>query len=371
MSYRGSAQGVPVSAGAHDLNDFEQRFADALAAEDAALEDRAHEARAYFDSLPNFQYEDVVGAGAFGVALRVRQIDSAGRSRKLIIKRARHHDRWDELRNEISIMARLNGSAHIARVIAYKEDVEDEVLHRRLRFRLARRLINRIRRRPPHFLAGLAGPTLVLEYLENGSVDRLLEKIQMVNQTIPNRILWSIFLCSAPALEEIKETGPPTANFCHGDMHGGNILFGSTGDFPEHAVIPPAKLIDFGLARQVGAISTPRNLMDVGKAIMWLILGEMVPLEIFPVEHLGIATRGGSLLGDGFSAQHPAIDLELRDLLVRCLADSAWDRPQLAEVLEAGKDAVRRKDAAFYGPLATQESDDAIRRFVQELIYNA
>ncbi len=199
---------------------------------------------------------------------------------------------------------------------------------------------------------------------------------------------------TAPELEEIVEIGPvPYANYCHGDMHPGNstslanhhtehltsglkltqsipVLFGATGDFPEHAIIPPAKLIDFGLAIQ-DATSVMRNIMDISKNIMWLILLRLSPLGRLPIDHQGVYTLGLPLLAPQFLEQHPTLDLDLRDLLIRCLAADPMQRPSLPELLQAAKSAVRRKDANFYGPAAPQESDGAIRRFVQEYIYDA
>ncbi|KAI0903191.1 kinase-like domain-containing protein [Ustulina deusta] len=381
----------PDGSGGMGFN-IELLIAERRRADEAEIRVRAEEARRYFNNLPNFRYEDLVASGAYGVALRVRHTSTTGRSRKLIVKRARSNRLARELRDEIDVMSKLNGSAHIASVIAYRDDLVDE--HQQRRFKFLRRVIKRFRRkRPSNFLAGLTGPTLILEYLPNGTVNQFRVKVRNKaiedgSVAIPNRILWSIFLClvracvamnhppnqppgTAPELEEIVEIGPvPYANYYHGDMHPGNILFGATGDFPEHAVIPPAKLIDFGLAIQ-DATSVMRNIMDISKNVMWLILLRLSPLGRLPIDHQGVYTLGLPLLAPQFLEQHPTLDLDLRDLLIRCLAADPMQRPSLPELLQAAKSAVRRKDASFYGPAAPQESDGAIRRFVQEYIYDA
>ncbi|KAI0973715.1 kinase-like domain-containing protein [Xylaria arbuscula] len=370
-------------------------MSDRLAVGATDLDRVAKEARDYFNGRPEFHYEDMVAAGAYGVALCVVYNASSGRPRRLIVKRARNEAFAEELLTEIDIMSKLNGSAHIASVVGYKDDRHSEEQQpQRRRFSGLGMLITTMRRTPRHppqppsdFLDGLYGPTLVLEYLENGTLDRLRDHVQHANEAMPNRILWSIFLCliracaamndisnrppgSTPELEEIQESLGPRVGVHHGDMHPGNILFGDAGDFPEHAVIPPAKLIDFGLATE-DAAGNPRNVMDAARNMVWLILRRLAPMSFDPVYHQGILTVGAILLGEEFLEQYPTLDLELRDLVVRCLAIRPRDRPLLSDLLQTAKQAVATKGEAFYGPLAPQESDVTIRNFVQEHIYDA
>ncbi|KAI1296239.1 kinase-like domain-containing protein [Xylaria venustula] len=392
------SHGSAAVAGA--LNDgldaFEHIIPDRLPEEATGLDHVAKEVRDYFNGLPEFQYEYMVGVGGYGVALCVRHTTSSERSRRLIVKRARHEAFADDLRNEIDIMSKLNGSAHIAGVVGYKDDreIENQQPQRR-RLRLLRRLATSLSREPRRhhpqpssdFLIGLSGPTLVLDYLENGTLDRLLSKLQQANKAVPNRVLWSIFLCliracaamndlsnrpnsNAPELEEIEERQGPRVSVHHGDMHLGNILFGDAGDFPEHAVIPPAKLIDFGLAIEHAA-ANPLNVMDAAKNMVWLVLRRLTPIGLNSVIHQEILTLGVMLLGNKFLEEYPTIDLELRDLVVRCLAMRPGDRPLLSDLLRTAKHAVATKGEAFYGPLVPQESDATIQSFVQEHIYDA
>jgi hypothetical protein len=39
------------------------------------------------------------------------------------------------------------------------------------------------------------GPLLITEHLDNGSLQRLIDRSKKVDYDIPNRILWRIFLC--------------------------------------------------------------------------------------------------------------------------------------------------------------------------------
>lgn len=89
----------------------------------------------------------------------------------------------------IGYMQKLNGGAHIASVIATSQDVPQQRA-----LELFSRL-PRFRRRRRNFLIGLPGPTLVLEYLENGTLTSLRERLKLWGQTIPNRLLWKWYLC--------------------------------------------------------------------------------------------------------------------------------------------------------------------------------
>ncbi len=55
-----------------------------------------------------------------------------------------------------------------------------------------RRLISRPRNR---FLVGLSGPVVAMEYLENGTFMRLMDRARTSDIHLPNRMLWRLFLC--------------------------------------------------------------------------------------------------------------------------------------------------------------------------------
>ncbi|TGJ80931.1 hypothetical protein E0Z10_g7840 [Xylaria hypoxylon] len=203
------------------------------------IQERVRETREYFETVPDFKFEDFVGNGAYGITVRVRQRGfGLRRSRRLIVKRPLNDRVAGELSNEILAMSRLSGSAHIANIIAHNDN---NPLPPSRRFKRLRRIINRFRRQPPsNLLAGLAGPTLVLEYLENGSLSQLRQRLEYERRVIPNRVLWPIFLClvracvamkyppytlpdSKPKLEEVPLTLPDRVpdGILHGDMHAG------------------------------------------------------------------------------------------------------------------------------------------------------
>lgn len=44
-------------------------------------------------------------------------------------------------------------------------------------------------------LIGLTGPVLAMEFLENGTWGQIMNRILREDIHLPNRMLWSIFLC--------------------------------------------------------------------------------------------------------------------------------------------------------------------------------
>lgn len=65
-------------------------------------------------------------------------------------------------------------------------------------------------------------------------------------------------------LETITKDAP--LNLVHGDLHGENVMIGKQYDvpaFPEHALLPPMKLIDLGEASQGGPGAASENINKV------------------------------------------------------------------------------------------------------------
>lgn len=67
----------------------------------------------------------------------------------------------------------------------------------------------------------------------------------------------------------------------------------------------------------------------------------------------------------------PLLDPDLRDIVVRCMAKQAADRPTLPDVLRVADNAVRTKTAASYAPNDARETDDAVAEVVRRIIYDA
>ncbi|KAI1147736.1 hypothetical protein F4825DRAFT_471095 [Nemania diffusa] len=343
------------------------------------------------------------------MTFKVREKRFLSRPRRLVVKRSLYDTFSDDLESEIEIMKKVNGSAHVARVIASSRDSRPE-----LRPGFFGRLIFWFSRRQRNFLVGLPGSTLILEYLEHGILNDVIFKIRDRNleedaeedaeenaeknaeedggRPLPNRLLWRWFLCLAracvalkfpagqpvdtiPKLEEIPADQSNPGNIYHGDMHGGNILIGSTGDFPEHELVPPLKLIDFGQAGVYDSYDSydtegdERNIYDIGTQIIHLIKGSTI-VGWGNAVHKGIPTLATSILPDNDNDPHPHLDSDLRDLVASCLAVDPLHRPTVSEILELCKSAVERKTPASYGANWRMETDSEVQRTLQELVYN-
>ncbi|KAI0164416.1 hypothetical protein GGR52DRAFT_585743 [Hypoxylon sp. FL1284] len=111
---------------------------------------------------------------------------------------------------------------------------------------------------------------IYLEFLENGTLFDFIRRAKQTQRSLPNRLLWSLFLCLirmcvamawppiAPGdwehfssvLEEPRDIA--ARSILHNDFHNRNVMFGALEDPstapPEHMLAPPLKLIDFGNA---------------------------------------------------------------------------------------------------------------------------
>lgn len=87
-------------------------------------------------------------------------------------------------------------------------------------------------------------------------------------------------------------------------------------------------------------------------------------------EHKGKMTRGQSMLkSPNGEDPHPLVDMELRDLIARCMYRNLYDRPNLDQVLlEVQKGASKTSPDSFPNP--PLETDESIRRLWQELLYD-
>lgn len=76
------------------------------------------------------------------------------------------------------------------KIVAARDDINEN------RPRIWLSWLKRLRPKPAdHFLVGLKGPVVAMEYLENGSWDRLMDRAKRHRIELPNRLLWSLFLC--------------------------------------------------------------------------------------------------------------------------------------------------------------------------------
>lgn len=75
-------------------------------------------------------------------------------------------------------------------ILASRDEPHPTTFFRRDRKRLLRR-----RSALEESLEGFTGPIVVIEYLENGDLARLYKRLVNRDQLLPNRVIWSFFLC--------------------------------------------------------------------------------------------------------------------------------------------------------------------------------
>ncbi|KAI1091523.1 kinase-like protein [Rostrohypoxylon terebratum] len=180
---------------------------------------------------------------------------------------------------------------------------------------------------------------------------------------IPNRVLWIWFSCLLKAVvgmaypprgfETYANFTPPMNNdhlerptkeaipapnehgrvpvestFIHFDLDPRNVLIGDR-DYTEHSDIPKLKISDFGISIMFNLI-TLRHPNRVDK---WYPQSRFV--RIPGGRNTNVASYGWALLGSGVSGFLKGYDLELRELICRCMARNTNDRPSLGELWEA------------------------------------
>ncbi|KAI2472901.1 hypothetical protein F4781DRAFT_293271 [Annulohypoxylon bovei var. microspora] len=346
--------------------------------EDIEAELRAHFATQY----QRFIFQGLIGRGAFGLTFCAVERLSMDTCRRIAIKRSLDPRREDDLRNEITWLKTLRGAEHIVRLLASRDDPDPMAS-----FRRAPRLSMYRPLGLQDSLEGLTGPIAVLEYLENADIARLYERLVKYDQLLPNRILWSFFLCLIRAcialayppnrtedqetrLETVPTDGRAPSFIEHADLHPANVMIGTAGlGFPEHSIVPPLKFIDFGRTRE-GFQGVSDNVWKISRIMINLIARQEVRISAWITDYQGFETRATEILHHGNGAKYPTLDDDLRDFLARCLADETRDRPGLAYMLQRAEDTVRNKTAAAF-PGQPGETDEAIAALVNRFVYDA
>ncbi|KAI1457805.1 hypothetical protein F4805DRAFT_166226 [Annulohypoxylon moriforme] len=363
----------------------------------------------HFGFVTAWEYEKMAGRGADCLAFlvkRKRRLPLELRHRRYIIKRAISDHGDSSLRIEGTWLQRLQGSAHIGAMIRFRDDdeipkasrIETGLPFAKVLFgkngnvrRAIRRLINPFNLDDELELDELAPyPLIVLEYLEHGTFARLISRLSHYNTTVPNRLLWSFFLCLVRAcvalayppmlakgrpteLETIPADGREQSQLVHGFLHTGNVMIGrGDGRFSEHTFGPTVKMIDLGgSAEATNGLGSRYNLWDISGLMMCIITKSEAWAANPSSEYRGIVTSAGPIVGR-FANNHPLLDDDLRDLLARCLAENVAHRPSLRDLLTQVEHAVRTKTAqSFPLHIRPHETDAAINEFLQSCVYDA
>ncbi|KAI0882080.1 uncharacterized protein GGS22DRAFT_196229 [Annulohypoxylon maeteangense] len=331
-----------------------------------------------------------------------------GRPRKLLIKRGLSTEGDKGLAIEMAWLRRTQGAVHIGSMLASRNDEEipqrslyrtglplaDRLFARNGNVRRAfRRVTNQRKLAEELELREVAPyPVIVMEYLENGDFARLIERANHYTISIPNRILWSFFLCLVRAcigmsfnqglspeeptqLETIPADGTPPSNLVHGNINTRNIRIGGgdgDGRFTEHIFAPVVKLINLeGAAQATNNLGNRYNLWDIS-GMMMSIITKSETWSLSPTcVYRGIITNASPILNEK-REMFPLLDDDLRDLLARCLAVNPDHRPNLRDMLAETEHAVRTKGAdSFPLQIRDHETDAALTRFLKYCVYDA
>lgn len=137
--------------------------------------DFAKTVAAYFTN-ERFRYVKELGGGLSGQAVLVQQRDELNLLvRNLAVKFSHSRLGDEDLRAEAGCLKKLRGAAHIVQAIAMR-DVPVEPSGNAKGKRLSR-------------------PVLVTECLQNGTIEAFIDRAEFGLESVPNRILWAIFLC--------------------------------------------------------------------------------------------------------------------------------------------------------------------------------
>lgn len=267
----------------------------------------------------------------------------------------------------------------------------------------------------------LQGPTLLMEWIENGLLWDLYEKKAGSDEPLPNRLLWSLFLClcrmvagmawpprdfgrradGKPILEVIPPRNqrgerPPKSRLLHGDFHGRNVMIDKLEPV-EHKSIPMLKLIDFGMSRDLPVranepkdLVVKTNIRAVGEVMLGLLRGnikggpgimnityngqpKMIESYATDLDKLSSKYRAPADVVAKHQDRIDNLDPDLRSLVALCVAVRIDDRPDIEYLQRAVERNTRDKKPSDYRNFkyANNETDAAMDRILADCIFNA
>ncbi|KAI0870108.1 hypothetical protein GGS24DRAFT_476506 [Hypoxylon argillaceum] len=363
------------------------------------------EMKASFASSRLWEFERSLGNGSFGATMLLKDKDPLNRRghRRVVLKRVIQEQLGNQdFAAEIGALKAMRGNAHHVQILGATDDVAEFAPTYRSRFNRA------VKRFVGAFKVGLfsnptsnvframsvtRGPAMLLEFVENGDLIRFQMRADALGIILPNRLLWSFYLCFVRAViglayprdgppdapqetEEIGVNGRPRG-ITHNDIATRNIVVGeSEGVLSEHFPAPKLKLIDFGMAREGNDVdyAITRNTTMISGVMLALIKGspDVVWNGAHPVLHNGNWTYAVDMLPPlnqrGNSTAN--LDPDLRDLLADVMAANEAQRPSLAQLLRRVQEGAA-KPAAAYLDRWLEESDHTIERILNQIINDA
>ncbi|KAK8067792.1 hypothetical protein PG996_006904 [Apiospora saccharicola] len=344
-------------------------------------------------ATPGFQFVKFLGSGTYGTAALVHDHrEAAGGGgvvpRKLVVKRGFGKAGQWGVKREIEYLKVVRGGEHFAQLLAFRDRLDDDPL----------REIRELFRTRGRYVQGLPGPTLVTDYVENGTFEEFYLKCCAMERHVPNRLLWSLLLCGirmcigmswpcmaphkAPMRTETIDS-PQRAPVLleHYDIHMQNVLFADIEHgSAEHNLVPSTKLIDFGTARD--ATFNAVQILDAHKGPFWNTRDTAGIVMALIAKEYNWQVRAGAFLDGtietdawdlyipGAQQRFPWLDEELRELIGRMMAKEERHRWPLTLCLQRAENAVRNRTAGNYGINWQEETDQAIMQFIQEAFHD-
>ncbi|KAI0965693.1 hypothetical protein F4678DRAFT_485183 [Xylaria arbuscula] len=329
-----------------------------------------------------WHFETMLGNGSFGVTILLSERNPLHRyQRKVVLKLpltpgARNRD----FTREAQTLKLLRGHAHIVQLINYTQDLS-ALQPREGRIRRALRRLENVFRNPPKNLFTYLGrlnrsdsPALLLEYIENGDLYKMMDSLWSLRYQLPNRLLWGWYHCLVSAcvgmIYERQEPEPRTIEvevpqrdhqhlrIVHDDIAARNIMIGERDLF-----VP-----DRDQKR-----SEDNNLEAVNIIMLQLINPPVDPANnvYTPVPWNGITTMAAGVF-DG--RRTSLLDPELQTLIAESFRigeerGEPFGRPSLAETFERTKRGMLKPVESY--PNQFRETDDYIRIRLQRFIYDA
>lgn len=134
---------------------------------------------------PGFHFVKFLGQVTYGTAALVTDTRENGPPCKLVVKRGFGKTGQWGVKRGIEYLKVERGGQHFAQLLAFRNRLDDDPL-REIRELLGTR---------GRYLQALPRPTLVTDYVENGTFADFYSKCCAMDKYVPKRLLWSILLC--------------------------------------------------------------------------------------------------------------------------------------------------------------------------------
>ncbi|KAI1302454.1 hypothetical protein F5Y03DRAFT_209186 [Xylaria venustula] len=359
------------------------------------------EAQNAISTSRTWRFETMLGHGSYGVTILLSERNPVHRySRKVVLKLplvpgAQNPD----FAREAQILEVLRGHAHIVQIINYAQDIS-EFRPRGGRIRRALRRLENVFRNPPENLFSYLGrlsrsdcPAILLEYLENGNLYKIMDNLYSRRYQLPNRILWGWYHCLVSACVamtyERQEPGPRTMELevpqrnlrhlriVHDDIAARNVMIGERDPFDrDHRSIPKLTMIDFGAAHELPP-NRQRNAEDANLEGINIVMLQLINPPLGRRNHVygpyawnGITTMAAGIFD---RRRTSLLDPELQTLIAQSFRVGdrmePLGRPSLAETFERTKRGMLKPVESY--PARLRETDDYIRARLQRIIYDA